>query len=115
MIRSAIVLLAAFVPLVALAQTVTPGAIQGAIQVTPDGAASYSIPITLPRGVAGLEPKLALSYNSRGGPSAFGVGWALTGFSVIQRGPRNLRDDGVVRGVQLDRDDAFFLDGEKLV
>jgi RHS repeat-associated protein len=99
----------------AFAATLTPGTLQGQFQVAPDGAGTYSIPIKTPPGVGGLEPKIALSYNSRGGPSPFGVGWTLSGYSVIQRGPRNLRDDGFVRGVQLDAGDALFLDGEKLV
>ena len=106
-------ILSATVP--ARSETLTPGTLQGQFQVAPDGAGAYSIPIRLPPGAGGLEPRLSLSYNSRGGPSPFGVGWTFSGYSVIQRGPRNLRDDGMVRGVRLDADDAFFLDGEKLV
>lgn len=108
------VLLAIHVP-GALAARLTPGSLQGALQVAPDGAATYTVPIKVPPGVGAIEPRLSLTYNSRGGPGAFGAGWALTGYSVIQRGPRNLRDDGIVRGVQLGPDDALFLDGEKLV
>jgi len=41
------------------------------------GAAILSIPIAVPPGPGGFEPKLALTYSSRGGDGAFGVGWSL--------------------------------------
>ena len=53
--------------------------------------------------------------SCQGGASAYGFGWSLSGLSQIQRGPRNLADDGIVKGVGLLADDAFYLDGEKLV
>lgn len=92
-----------------------PGTTEGGFSVSPDGAASFSIAIKAPPGTAGMEPKIALSYNSRGGASALGFGWAIGGLSSVQRGPRNLGEDGIVRGVSLDVDDALYLDGDKLV
>lgn len=94
---------------------VTPGSTEGQLAVTPDGGASYSVPLKLPPGTAGLEPRLALAYNSRMGASHAGFGWSVAGTSVVQRGPRNLPEDGTVRGVYLDNEDALYLDGEKLV
>ncbi|MBX7134185.1 MAG: hypothetical protein K1X67_16050, partial [Fimbriimonadaceae bacterium] len=85
------------------------------MSVGPDGSVGYSIPIRVPPGTAGLEPKLVLAYNSRGGPSAYGFGWAVGGVSSVQRGPRNIPEDGSVRGVYLEQRDALYLDGEKLV
>ena len=48
------------------------------------GAAVTSIPIAVPP-FHGLEPSLALSYNSGAGNGWVGVGWALTGLSSISR------------------------------
>ena len=93
----------------------TPGTTDGQLNVGPDGSVAYSIPIRVPPGTAGVEPKLSLAYNSRGGPSPFGFGWSIGGTSLIQRGPRNAPEDGVVRGVYLDQQDALYLDGEKLI
>lgn len=95
--------------------SVTPGTTDGQVNVGPDGSVGYSIPIRVPPGTAGIEPKLVLAYNSRGGPSAYGFGWAVGGISSLQRGPRNLPEDGSVRGVYLEQRDALYLDGEKLV
>ncbi|MEW8232465.1 MAG: RHS repeat-associated core domain-containing protein [Candidatus Thiodiazotropha endolucinida] len=93
----------------------TPGTTEGQVSIGPDGSVGYSIPIRVPPGTAGIEPKLVLAYNSRSGPSAYGFGWAIGGISSVQRGPRNIPEDGAVRGVYLDQLDALYLDGEKLV
>lgn len=93
----------------------TPGSTDAQFAVTPNGGVAYSVPIRVPPGTAGVEPKLALSYNSRGGPSVVGFGWAVSGLSAVQRGSRNKFEDGTVRGVYLDQNDALYLDGEKLV
>ncbi|HEX4346517.1 MAG TPA: SpvB/TcaC N-terminal domain-containing protein, partial [Vicinamibacterales bacterium] len=42
------------------------------------------VPIVLPP-YHGIEPKLALHYSSSNGNGPVGVGWALTGFSLIER------------------------------
>ena len=107
--------LAAVTPSAVAASSQVPGSVDGSYSVSPDGAAGYTIPIKTPPGTAGMEPKIALSYNSRGGASPVGFGWAIAGLSTVQRGPRNLGEDGIVRGVQIDEGDALFLDGEKLV
>ena len=48
------------------------------------GSFSTSVPIAVPS-FHGLEPGIALAYNSSGGNSTVGVGWSLTGFSYVQR------------------------------
>jgi hypothetical protein len=53
--------------------------------VNPDGSYSESIPIEVPAGRNGIQPKLALSYNSNGGNGIVGVGWSLQGLPAITR------------------------------
>lgn len=48
------------------------------------GAATTSIQIQVPPGRKELTPKLALAYNSSGGPSPYGLGWDLS-LGRIQR------------------------------
>lgn len=83
--------------------------------VTPDGTAAFSVSLVAPPGTAGMEPRLTLAYSSAAGDSPFGYGWSISGLSLIQRGPRNLANDGVVQGITLTDDDALYLDGEQLV
>jgi hypothetical protein len=90
-------------------------AIPGKFEVTPIGAASYTIPVQVPPGVAGVEPKLAFSYNTRGGNGLLGVGWSLSGLPSIARCPRTTPQDGVKGTVAYDTNDRFCLDGKRLV
>ncbi|WP_353251768.1 SpvB/TcaC N-terminal domain-containing protein [Salinisphaera sp. PC39] len=83
--------------------------------VTPDGAASYSIPITVPPGTAGMEPRLQLRYSSQGGDGMLGVGWSLTGLSRITRCPATYVQDNTIDGVDFDANDKLCLNGSRLV
>ena len=103
-----------FVAGTASAATV-PGAIPGSFGVSETGAATYSIPIAVPPGTAGMEPKLSLNYSSQGSSGIAGVGWSLGGLSAITRCPQTIAQDGQTRGVQLDANDRFCLDGQRLV
>jgi len=87
----------------------------GSFQVGATGAAVYSIPIAVPPGTAGMEPKLALTYSSQGGNGALGVGWSLSGLSFIHRCGRTIAQDGLNAGVSYDNDDRYCLDGQRLV
>lgn len=54
-------------------------------QVTPNGALSYSVPIDIPPGRHGMQPKLSLVYNSSAGNGLAGMGWSLAGLPGIAR------------------------------
>ena len=59
------------------------------------GAATYSIPVTVPKGVNDLTPQLSLNYHSRSGNGIIGVGWQLGGLQAITRCQRHIRHAGV--------------------
>lgn len=91
------------------------GKIPASFEVTPYGEATYTIPIVVPPGRKGIEPRLALKYASRGGDGHLGIRWQLTGLSAIKRVGKNVKDDGIRTRVQFNWNDQFELDGERLV
>lgn len=91
------------------------GALKGSFSVGGDGSSTYSIPIDLPKGTAGMEPKISLSYSSSGGNGVAGLGWGINGFQKITRGPKSASKEGGYDPVDFDADDRFFLDGERLI
>lgn len=82
---------------------------------SPTGAKTYSIPISVYPGMKGFTPNLALSYNSQQGNSTLGMGWSVSGISMIARGGKTLYYDGKVEGIKLDYNDSFVLDGVRLI
>ena len=80
-----------------------------------NGAASYTLPINLPPGVQGIQPNLAITYNSNGGNGQLGLGWALAGASVISRGGSSYFLDDKVAPVTLTDADNQYMDGQRLV
>lgn len=92
------------------------GELRGTAAVSASGNATYSIPLELPPGTAGMRPSLSLEYNSNMKNGLLGVGWFLQGASsTISRCPQTLSQDGRIRSVRLDADDRFCLDGQRLV
>jgi hypothetical protein len=90
--------------------------------VSATGAATYSVPIAVPPGTAGMSPSLSLDYNSQSGASSgwlgagvAGVGWSLSGLPAIGRCPRTIAQDGVAGAVNYDATDRFCLDGQRLI
>ncbi|MBI2778711.1 MAG: VCBS repeat-containing protein, partial [Gammaproteobacteria bacterium] len=92
------------------------GATAGSFDVTPTGAASYTIPITVPPGVNGMAPSLSLQYNSQSGNGLLGMGWNINGLSAIHRCPRTIaQQDSATGTVNFDTNDRFCLDGQRLM
>ncbi|GAA4671655.1 hypothetical protein Prum_074610 [Phytohabitans rumicis] len=98
--------------------TAAVGALDGTHGVTDDGHSTYTVPIEAPPGIAGLTPSIALSYTSGSSDGIAGEGWAVSGFSVIERcALASAQSDGYARPVEDPggRADAFCLDGQLLV
>jgi hypothetical protein len=110
---------AAFGAVIALASLPVQAAVgrtTGSFDVSSTGSALYSIPIFSSPGPRGLQPSVALTYNSNGGTGYVGKGWTLqgSGFSSIRRCGRNLAQDAAATPVQLQHADGYCLDGNRL-
>ncbi len=87
----------------------------GKFQVSPSGAATYSIPIQVPPGINGMQPNLSLNYNSQAPDGLLGLGWSIGGLSVISRCPTTKVQDGFIDGVDFDNNDKYCVDGQRLL
>ena len=86
------------------------------VEVNRFGQASYGIPLKVPPGRRGMEPKLLLSYSSSNPNGLLGVGWKLYGTtSEIHRCNRTLIRDGFARPVRADDEDALCFNGQRLI
>ena len=94
-------------------------------RVDESGAATYSIPIYVVPGTAGVLPQLSLNYSSQGGDGPLGRGWSIGGLSAISRcrATREAGDflvgaatpDGDPSPINFSSTDRFCLDGQRLV
>lgn len=80
--------------------TAAVGRVEGQFFTTKTGEARYEAPIDVPPGRAGIEPRLAITYESAAGDGPLGVGFAVAGFSVITHCPKNVAQDWEIRGVR---------------
>lgn len=88
---------------------------QAAFDVDANGQATYRVDIEVPSGIGSAEPKLGLAYR-HGLPNAvLGVGWGMTGLSVITRVKATYAVDGFNGAISYDGHDRFALDGQRLV
>jgi RHS repeat-associated protein len=91
------------------------GAIPGQFNVSPTGAATYTIPIEVPAGINGMQPNLSLVYNSQAGNGIAGWGWNIGGLSMIKRVPKNNFEDNQNSSILWTNDCPLELDGVRLV
>lgn len=96
-------------------ETLGVGTLPGRLSVSHGGHAQYSIPIEVPPGRGGIQPELSLQYSSLRGNGTLGVGWALEGLSSITRCNKTIGIDGIALAPRFMSDDAFCLDGQRLV
>ncbi|WP_445765911.1 SpvB/TcaC N-terminal domain-containing protein [Rheinheimera sp.] len=87
----------------------------GEFRVDESGGATYQLPLSLPAGIAGVQPQLAFNYNSNAGDGYMGTGWSLAGTSAITRCPKNIAVDGVQGNVSFANSDRLCLGGQRLL
>lgn len=92
-----------------------PGAISGAIDISPTGAATYSIPVKVFPGSNGMQPNLNIVYNSHAAYGMLGYGWTISELSSITRSNKTPYYDSIYKGIDLDENDGLSLDGIRLI
>ncbi|WP_157406857.1 FG-GAP-like repeat-containing protein [Janthinobacterium sp. CG3] len=85
------------------------------VSVSDGGMASYSFPIGVPPGIAGMAPNLALFYSGGGVNGPVGLGWTVQGISMITRCAGNKIIDGYPVPVKFAAADKLCLDGQRLI
>ncbi|MEM7037077.1 MAG: FG-GAP-like repeat-containing protein, partial [Bacteroidota bacterium] len=83
--------------------------------VNANGAATFKVPIRVPKGRNGMEPDIWLEYNSNAGDGPFGYGWQIGGIPEITRVQPTIAQDGVMDGIDMDANDRWSLNGERLI
>ncbi len=90
------------------------GASTGSFRVSESGAATYTVPLSLPAGTAGVAPEIALSYSSQGGNGLLGWGWNMSGISSVTRCKKSLLLDGQASPASWDGS-IFCYNGQRLL
>jgi len=79
------------------------------------GAATYEIPIEVPKDGDSFRPRLDVEYSSRSGLGLLGTGWTLAAGGSVHRCPFIPDGDGISREVRFAPDDRLCIDGTKMV
>lgn len=104
-----------------IAKVITPnqrkevGQINITSGISPTGAKTYNVPINVYTANGCLSPSLSLTYNSQQGNGILGMGWSLSGLQTIARTSNVPYYDGRTRGIRLDHEDGFTLNGMRMI
>lgn len=83
--------------------------------VSPTGAATFNIPLTIAPGHGLIQPEISIAYNSQSNNGVAGFGCGITGLSVISRVPGDIYHDGKATGLKYDSGDMLSIDGQRLM
>ena len=89
--------------------SVVVGKTEGTFAVSAKGAATYTIPLTIPKGMSDFKPELSLVYDSQDGSGIMGLGWSIKGMHTISTVSKCKYFDGTNQGT------AYALDGMRLI
>ena len=87
----------------------------GQFAISANGVPTYTYPLQVPPGIAGMEPRLALAYSGGGVNGPVGNGWSIQGLSVVTRCATTLATDGTRVGVKFQPSDKICVDGQRLI
>lgn len=93
----------------------TVGEIPFTSEVASTGAITYNVPIEITPIRNGFNPEISIAYNSQGGNNVLGYGWSINGLSSITRIDKSIYYDGVTELMTFNTNDAFVLDGMRLL
>lgn len=114
----------AFFPVLTNADQVPPlpivsgevtGKLGGSFELGGLGSASYSIPLAVPPGTAGVVPGLTLAYGGGSKEGILGERWTLNGLSSVTRCGKTIGRDGINDPITFDYGDKYCLDGQRLI
>ncbi len=92
------------------------GSLNGDFSVSQTGAATYKIDIDAPSCNSDFRPQISLVYSSQAGNSIAGYGWNIIGLSSISATPHSRYFDTTnISGINVDTNDAYSIDGERLL
>lgn len=83
--------------------------------ISPTGAKTYTVPIKIYKQDGLFCPDISLVYNSQGGKSAYGKGWSIGGLQSITRGNKTIYFDEETKGMEMNANDVFYLNGVRLI
>lgn len=83
--------------------------------ISDSGAKTYNIPIKTFSSPNAFTPSISLVYNSQSNHGIAGRGWEIGGLQYITRGSKSLYYDGNAAGQSMTTDDAFYLNGTRLI
>lgn len=104
----------AIVPYVVLGNELV-GTIDVKTSVSESGGSIITLPLDVPVGIQGMQPNLALVYNSQSGLGIAGWGWDLSGASSITRIGNTPYYDNKSTAVEFSNDDNLSWDGNRLI
>ncbi len=91
------------------------GALQGTFRVSSSGAASYSIPVSVPPGTHNIAPRLSVNYTHSSGNGLLGMGFSVSGLPTIERVAATVAQDGFTGSINYDEKDRFSSNGTRLI
>ncbi|MFT5353273.1 MAG: hypothetical protein ACI9KE_000471, partial [Polyangiales bacterium] len=83
--------------------------------VLSSGTGTFSVPIAVAAGRAGVQPSMALSYASSGGNSCLGFGWSLSVPTIVRQSDRGLPHYDDASQWHAGEDRFFYNGGQELV
>ena len=90
------------------------GSIEGDLNVNM-GRLNYSLPLSLPKGKNNIVPSIKIYYSQGAGDGILGLGFNISGLSIISRCGATKKIDGYNGGITYGNNAHYCLDGIRLI